>query len=295
MTRVRLENIRKRLQGRDILHGVSLDVAPGEIVALIGPSGCGKTTLFRCILGEYVPDEGRVLFDGEDVTHERVERRKVGIVYQDYALFPHLSVRDNVAYGMRVRRMDAGQVRARVAELLAMVQLQDKADAMPRSLSGGEQQRVAVARALAVEPRVLLLDEAFTALDATIRTQLVQQVRRIIQRLHLTTFLVTHDQEEAFLFANHVVVLNEGRVVVAGPPETVMKHPHPFVQDFVKMVLFHRTKVSSDGDGRLFVQVHGGPRIPVALESVSAGDEVHVMVKKGPERESVEVWPVASD
>jgi len=293
MTRVRLEDVHKRLGTKKILRGVSFDVRPGSIVSLVGPSGCGKTTVLRCILGELIPDHGRVYFDGQDVTLTHVEKRRVGIVYQNYALFPHMTVAENIGYGMKIRRMDPAAIQKKVTELLAMVKLERKGNAMPGTLSGGEQQRVALARVLAVEPRLLLLDEAFTALDATTRVELVHQVRQIIQRLKLTTILVTHDQEEAFLFAKHVVVLNKGEVVVEGDPETVMRNPHPFVQDFVRMLVFHRAIVQQDKAGNRYVVAQGGARIPVSIDSVNVGDEVHIMVKKGPERESVEVWPIA--
>ncbi|MHB1260958.1 MAG: ABC transporter ATP-binding protein [Thermoplasmatota archaeon] len=294
MARIHVEKVTKSLGGRKILDGVDLNAGPGDIVALIGPSGCGKTTLLRAILGEVRPDSGRIILDGQDVTNVRVEKRRVSIVYQDYALFPHLTVAENVGYGLRIRRWARAKQQRRIDELLAMVHLEDQRDKYPRHLSGGQQQRVAIARALAVEPRILLLDEAFTALDTATRTELVAQVRDIIKRLKVTTILVTHDQEEAFLFAKHVIVLNEGKVVVAGRPETVMKHKHTFVQDFVKMVLFQRATVQKDSTGKRYVQVEGGAKIPLAITGVREGDEVHVMVKKGPERESVEVWPIES-
>ncbi len=292
MSRIQIEKVSKSLGGRKILDAVDMNAGPGDIVALIGPSGCGKTTLLRAILGEVRPDSGRIILDGQDVTHVRVEKRRVSIVYQDYALFPHMTVAENVGYGLRIRRWARTNQRRRVDELLAMVHLEDQRDKYPRQLSGGQQQRVAIARALAVEPRILLLDEAFTALDTGTRTELVAQVRDIIKRLKVTTILVTHDQEEAFLFAKHVVVLNEGKVVVTGRPETVMKHKHGFVQDFVKMVLFQRAKVQKDTAGKNYVQIESGAKIPLAITGVREGDEVHVMVKKGPERESVEVWPI---
>jgi ABC-type Fe3+/spermidine/putrescine transport system ATPase subunit len=292
MARIQVQGLVKRLGGKVVLKGVNLDAPSGDIVALIGPSGCGKTTLLRCVLGELRPDRGRILIDGQDMSRMRVEKRGVGIVYQDYALFPHMTVAENVGFGLRVHRWPRAKANARVAELLDLVGLTPQRDQYPRTLSGGQQQRVALARALAVEPRVLLLDEAFTALDTVTRQELIFQVREIIRRLGVTTVLVTHDQEEAFLFARHVVVLNEGSVVVAGAPETVMKHPHAFVQDFVKMVMLKRAVVQQDEAGNSFVQVQGGTRIPLALAGVRPGDEVHVMVKKGPERERVEVWPV---
>jgi ABC-type sulfate/molybdate transport systems ATPase subunit len=214
----------------------------------------------------------------------------VGIVYQSYALFPHMTVKENVAYGLRVRRTPRAKLEARVEEMLDLVQLRDKAAERPDVLSGGERQRVALARALAVEPRLLLLDEAFTALDATTRTEVVQEVRSIIKRLGVTTLLITHDQEEAFLFSRHVLVLNDGKVVTMDTPDRVMMYPHPFVQDFVKMVLIHEAKVERDGDGRTFVTAEGGAEIPIEIPGVRPGDVVHVMVKKGP-TQSIEVWP----
>ncbi|HUR25049.1 MAG TPA: ABC transporter ATP-binding protein [Candidatus Thermoplasmatota archaeon] len=294
MARIHVEKVTKSLGGRKILDGVDLSAGPGDIVALIGPSGCGKTTLLRSILGEVRPDTGRIIIDGQDVTQMRVEKRRVSIVYQDYALFPHMTVEQNVGYGLRIRRWPRAKQQRRIDELLAMVHLEDQRDKYPRNLSGGQQQRVAIARALAVEPRILLLDEAFTALDTVTRTELIAQVRDIIKRLKVTTIMVTHDQEEAFLFAKNVIVLNEGKVVVAGRPETVMKHKHSFVQDFVKMVLFQRATVQKDTSGNRYVQIEGGAKIPLAITGVREGDEVHVMVKKGPERESVEVWPIES-
>jgi ABC-type Fe3+/spermidine/putrescine transport system ATPase subunit len=294
MARIHVEKVTKSLGGRKILDGVDLNAGPGDIVALIGPSGCGKTTLLRSILGEVRPDSGRIILDGQDVTQMRVEKRRVSIVYQDYALFPHMTVEQNVGYGLRIRRWPRAKQQRRIDELLAMVHLEDQREKYPRNLSGGQQQRVAIARALAVEPRILLLDEAFTALDTVTRTELVAQVRDIIKRLKVTTIMVTHDQEEAFLFAKHVIVLNEGKVVVSGKPEAVMKHKHSFVQDFVKMVLFQRATVQKDPAGKRYVQIESGAKIPLAITGVREGDEVHVMVKKGPERESVEVWPIES-
>lgn len=295
MATLRVEDLRRSFGDREVLKGISFEVPSGDILAIIGPSGCGKTTLFRCILGELHPDSGRVLIDGKDVTQVTQEERGVGIVYQGYALFPHLTVFENVAYGLRVRKTPHAKLRARVDEMLRLVKLEAKADALPGTLSGGEKQRVALARALAVQPALLLLDEAFTALDATTRGQVVQEVRSIIRRAGVTTLLITHDQEEAFLFSRHVLLLNAGEVVTLDRPENVMTHPHPFVQDFVKMMVFHQAKVETDGRGRTFVTTDGGAEIPIDIPGVAAGDVVHVMVKKGVAKASVEVWPVDRD
>lgn len=289
MPNLRVDGIRKRLGGKEVLNGISFEVAPGDIVSLIGPSGCGKTTVLRCILGELRPEKGRIFIDGQDVTRLRVWKRGVGIVYQRYALFPHMTVAENVGYGLRVRHRPAAEVARRVAELLQLVHLKGKENQYPERLSGGERQRVALARALAVKPKILLLDEAFTALDATTRHRIIQEVQDIVRTLKVTTVLVTHDQEEAFLFSKHVIVLNEGKVVVAGDPDTVIQHHHPFIQDFVKMALFYRGKIHKDQHG-LFVPLENGSRIPIEVPGLSEGDAVQVMVKKAGEAEQIEVW-----
>lgn len=295
MSSLRIEGLRKDFGGRSVLADVTFTAPAGDILSVIGPSGCGKTTLFRCILGEIEPEAGHVLLDGDDVTELPVQARNVAIVYQNYALFPHLTVEENVAYGLRARRADKAKVKDRAREMIDLAQLSGKEERLPERLSGGERQRVALARALAIEPRLLLLDEAFAALDATTRSEVVQDVRNIIRRVKLTTLLITHDQEEAFLFSRHVLVLNDGRVVTQGSPEHVMTHDHPFIQDFVKMVLLTRSKVESDASGQAMVQIEGGQRIPIHIPGVEPGDEVHVMIKKGRKTESIEVWPDDED
>lgn len=291
MPTLEVNGLTRSFGGRNVLNDITFTAGPGDIMAVIGPSGCGKTTLFRCILGELAPENGRILLDGVDVTHLPVEKRGVGIVYQNYALFPHLTVAENIAYGLQVTRADRARTQARVQEMLELVQLPGKGDKLPRELSGGERQRVALARALAVQPRILLLDEAFAALDATTRSEVVHQIRDIIKRLKVTTLLITHDQEEAFLFAKRVLVLNEGGIVTIGNPDEVMAHPHSFVRSFVKMMLLTRSKVEvDDKTGESFVTLDNGQRIPIHLPHVSAGDDVHVMVKKGPQTQKVEVW-----
>jgi len=290
MSSLEVRNLRKELSGRPILRDLSFHVPSGDIMSVIGPSGCGKTTLFRTILGELRPDAGQVRIDGEDVTDLPVQKRGVAIVYQSYAVFPHLTVGENVGYGLRARRVESSKAKDRIREMLELAQLTGKEDRFPNELSGGERQRVALARALAIEPRLLLLDEAFAALDATTRSEVVQEVRNIIRRLGLTTILITHDQEEAFLFSRHVLVLNAGQIVTQGTPEQVMTHEHPFIRDFVKMVLLTRQKVELDGRGNPFVQVEGGQRIPLDIPGIVPGDEVHVMVKKGRKMTSFEVW-----
>lgn len=242
---IEIQNISKAFGPFRALKNVSLQVPTGELVALLGPSGCGKTTLLRIIAGLEKPDAGSVWFDERDATHESVRSRKVGFVFQHYALFRHMTVFENVAFGLRVRpkstRPSEKEIQEKVHSLLAMVQLDWLADRYPSQLSGGQRQRVALARALAVEPHLLLLDEPFGALDARVRKELRRWLRRLHDELHITSVFVTHDQEEAMELANRVVVMNQGEVVQVGTPEEVYNHPaNAFVYHFLGDVnLFH--------------------------------------------------------
>ncbi|MEP6915968.1 MAG: sulfate ABC transporter ATP-binding protein [Acidobacteriota bacterium] len=227
------------------LKDVSLRVASGELVALLGPSGSGKTTLLRIIAGLEEADSGSVLLEGEDATARNARERGVGFVFQHYALFRHMTVFENVAFGLRVRprarRPDVGEIKTRVRRLLELVQLDFMADRRPSELSGGQRQRVALARALAVEPKVLLLDEPFGALDAKVRMELRQWLRRLHDDIHLTSVFVTHDQEEALELADRVAVMNHGVIVQEGTPDDVVERPAtPFVISFLGTVnVFH--------------------------------------------------------
>ncbi len=220
------------------VRDATLEVATGDLLALLGPSGSGKTTLLRIIAGLEAPDRGRILFHGEDATDRALKDRQVGFVFQHYALFRHMSVFENVAFGLRVRpaevRPAEKDLTARVRALLRLVQIDPLAERYPSQLSGGQRQRVALARALAVEPRVLLLDEPFGALDARVRKDLRRWLRRLHDEMHITTVFVTHDQEEALEVADHVVVMNDGRIEQIGTPEEVYNTPaNPFVYSFL--------------------------------------------------------------
>jgi sulfate transport system ATP-binding protein len=220
-----VKGLRKRFGTYTALDNVSLDVARGELLALLGPSGCGKTTLLRVLAGLETPDAGSVLFDGVDVTHTPSAARNVGLVFQHYALFEHMTVFENIAFGLRVRGAPNVRVRERVRELLEHVRLEGYADRPPSHLSGGQRQRVALARALAAEPRVLLLDEPFGALDARVKQELRLWLRRIHSETRVTTILVTHDREDAFEVADRVAVMNGGRVEQVGAPLEVFHQP----------------------------------------------------------------------
>jgi sulfate transport system ATP-binding protein len=226
---IEVRGIRKTFGQFAALDGVSLAFPTGELVALLGPSGCGKTTLLRVIAGLELADEGRVLFDGEDAAHRDVRERQVGFVFQHYALFRHLSVFENIAFGLRVKarkqRPPEAVVRKRVHELLELVQLGWLAHRYPAQLSGGQRQRIALARALAVEPRVLLLDEPFGSLDAKVRKELRKWLRRLHDELHITSIFVTHDQDEAVEVADRIVLMNNGRVEQSGTTQQVYERP----------------------------------------------------------------------
>jgi sulfate transport system ATP-binding protein len=235
---IRVEDVEQDFGVFPALRGVSLDIAPGELVALLGPSGSGKTTLLRVIAGLNEPSRGRVFFGGEDATRLSVQDRRVGFVFQNYALFKHMTVSENIAYGLRARprtrRPSQAQIMERVEILLAFVQLEGLGQRYPSQLSGGQRQRVALARALAIEPRVLLLDEPFGALDARVRKDLRRWLRDIHKQTGLTTIFVTHDQDEAMELADRVVVLNQGRIEQIGTPEDLYDRPaSPFVVSFV--------------------------------------------------------------
>ncbi len=263
---IEVRNIGKRFGDFVALDNVSLNFPTGELTALLGPSGCGKTTLLRVIAGLEQPDHGQVILDGEDASVQHVRERQVGFVFQHYALFKHMSVFENIAFGLRVKprhlRPSEREIRDKVMQLLSLVQLDWLADRYPSQLSGGQRQRIALARALAVEPRVLLLDEPFGALDAKVRKELRRWLRRLHDELHVTSIFVTHDQEEALEVADRVVLMNRGKVEQVGAPDEVYNHPaSPFVYGFLGNVnLFH---------GRVHEGVleSGGTPLPVPDQS----------------------------
>ena len=268
-------NLRKTFGAFTALGGVDLNVEPGKLVALLGPSGSGKTTLLRIIAGlEYAdPGSGRILFHGEDVTDVPAGKRKVGFVFQHYALFRHMTVFENVAFGLRVRRRaerpSKGEISDRVRNLLKLVQLEELATRYPHQLSGGQRQRIALARALAVEPRVLLLDEPFGALDAKVRKELRRWLRQFHDEINLTTVFVTHDQEEALEIADEVVIMNNAKVEQVGTPQEVYDRPaSAFVYQFLGNVnvlraqglaasgAHHARTATLEANGQVYVRPH---------------------------------------
>jgi sulfate transport system ATP-binding protein len=278
---IEIRNVRKNFGSFSALNDISLDVPSGELVALLGPSGCGKTTLLRIIAGLEAPDQGQIRFNGEDATQRHVRERQVGFVFQHYALFRHMTVFENVAFGLRVRpkntRPNEAEIHRRVHELLNLVQLDWLADRYPPQLSGGQRQRIALARALAVEPKVLLLDEPFGALDAQVRKDLRRWLRRLHDELHITSVFVTHDQEEALEVADRVVVMNKGVVEQIGTPGEVYDSPaSPFVYHFLGNVNLFHSRVHAGfariGEMELAAPEHAGAENAPALAYVRPHD-----------------------
>jgi putative spermidine/putrescine transport system ATP-binding protein len=274
---VSLTNLNRHFGAVRALDGLTVDVAPGELVALLGPSGCGKTTALRILAGFETADSGQVTVDGKEISHVPANRRDMGMVFQSYSLFPNMSALDNVGFGLRMRKKPGAERKRRAGELLEMVGLARQAGQYPHQLSGGQQQRVALARALAIEPRVLLLDEPLSALDAKVRLQLREQIRALQQRLGTTTLFVTHDQEEALSMSDRVGVMKDGKLEqIATPSELYSEPATAFVAEFVGTM--NRIPGRLDGTGDRVSAV--GQTVPVigGAADALAGD-VDVLVR----------------
>jgi len=271
--------VTKRFGDFVALDDVSVAIAGGSLTALLGPSGSGKSTLLRVIAGLEEPDEGKVLILGEHATGLPPQKRGVGFVFQHYAAFKHLTVRENVAFGLRIRKRPKEEIRGRVDELLELVQLNGLAERYPAQLSGGQRQRMALARALAVEPKVLLLDEPFGALDARVRKELRTWLRRLHEDVHVTTVLVTHDQEEAMDVADRIVLMNEGRIEQTGKPRDLYEHPaSEFVMGFVGPVNRFDNSFVRPHDFEIELEPDGTSREGIVKRVVHLGFEVRVEV-----------------
>jgi putative spermidine/putrescine transport system ATP-binding protein len=280
MTFLELDGIRKTFAGTVAVEDFDLVAEKGEFVSFLGPSGCGKTTTLRMIAGFELPTAGSIRIDGADVTNRPPNRRNVGMVFQSYALFPNMTVADNIGFGMKVRGRPRDQIKNRVSELLELIHLGGRGDRFPWQLSGGQQQRVALARALAIEPQVLLLDEPLSALDAKIRVALRHQIRSIQRQLGITTVYVTHDQEEALSLSDRVVVMSDGRIEQIGAPADIYNFPATrFVASFVGTLNLLEARVIDSSAGRLSL---AGQEIR-AGRSVAAADGSPVTVAIRPE------------
>ncbi len=262
--RLRLENLVKAFPergGRGTVRAVdevTLDIHSGEFLTLLGPSGCGKTTTLRLIAGFENPSSGRILLDGQDITLQPPNKRDMALVFQNYALFPHMSVFDNVAYGLQTQRMPRQEIHKKVEEALSLMSLHGLGDRRPNQLSGGQQQRVALARSLVMEPRILLFDEPLSNLDAKLRVQMRSEIHSLQRRLNITSIYVTHDQIEAMALSDRVVVMNRGKIEQIGTPEEIYRYPATlFVADFIGRANFMTVPVRSIQDGKAQVEVLG--------------------------------------
>jgi len=266
VTRLVIEDLQKIYKDREThknvhaVRGIDLTIASGELVSLLGPSGCGKTTTLRCIAGFEMPDAGTILFDGEDMVQRPPEQRDIGLVFQNYALFPHMTVAENISFGLEMRRVEKGEIRRRVGGVLDMVQLSKLEDRYPRQLSGGQQQRVALARALVIEPKVLLLDEPLANLDAKLRDEMRFFIRSLQQRVGITTVYVTHDQAEAMVMSDRIVVMFDGVVSQFGTPVGIYGRPASRqVANFVGLSNFIAGRIASrQGETRRCVETPVG-------------------------------------
>jgi spermidine/putrescine ABC transporter ATP-binding subunit len=282
MGAVELRGVSKHFHEVRAVDDISLTVRPGEFLSLLGPSGCGKTTTLRLIAGFEQADGGRILIADDDVTSYPAYRRNIGMVFQNYALFPHMTVRDNVGFGLRMRRVTTGEIGARVKRVLDLVRLSGLDHRYPRQLSGGQQQRVALARALVIEPQVLLLDEPLSNLDAKLREEMRVELKQIQQQVGITTVFVTHDQEEALTLSDQVVVMNQGRIVQQGAPAEIYERPaHSFVAGFIGQANLFWAHVVGPEDGLLRVHAEEGLDFLARLErELLPGSRVLAVVKQ---------------
>jgi iron(III) transport system ATP-binding protein len=278
MTGIRLDHVSKSFGATVALGETDLSIAAGELFFLLGPSGCGKSTLLRIIAGLLAPTTGRVLFNDRDVTPLPTEKRNAVMVFQSYALWPHMTVRENVRFGLSVRKTSRSQQDQRTSQVLELVRMSELADRKPNELSGGQQQRVALARALAVQPECLLLDEPLSNLDAKLRHEMRTEIRRICKTQNLTTVYVTHDQKEALSTADRIAVMNRGRVVQVGTPADLYHKPaSSFVADFIGDTNLLKGRVVSRQDGHVTVQTPAGP--VVAAASGAVPDQVTLSIR----------------
>ena len=288
-------DVRKHFGAVQALRSLTLEVRKGELISLLGPSGCGKTTLLRIVAGFIAPDGGRVTIAGADMSHVPTHRRNLGMVFQSYSLWPHMSVAENVAFGLASRGVARDVQRRKVEHALELVELGDLSQRLPRELSGGQQQRVALARALVYEPEILLLDEPLSALDRKLRERMQRDLRQLQQRLGITTIFVTHDQEEALILSDRVAVMSDGEIVQIGSPREIYEHPESyFVADFVGRTNRFACEVTGNVDGRARLATESGLRLEArTARPLKRGDRVYAVIR--PEKIDLALDGAAAD
>ena len=277
---ITIEKLTKRFGEKTVLDGIDLQIAAGELFFLLGPSGCGKTTLLRAVAGLNEPDSGRILAGGRDLTGVPPHERDMGMVFQSYALWPHMTLRQNVAFGLEMRSVKRAEVRQRARRALELVKLGDRANSRPNELSGGQQQRVALARALVIEPQGLLLDEPLSNLDAKLRLEMRAEIRRICKEAGLTAIYVTHDQKEALSIADRLAILDQGRLLQVGTPQEVYTKPASrFVAQFIGETTFVEGRVQAVRGGRVEVETAAGAWHATGEGPFAAGDQVWLSIR----------------
>lgn len=280
MPQVKLLDVTKRYGKVTAVDHLSLAIEDQEMVTFLGPSGCGKTTTLRCIAGFVVPDAGHIFIGDQDVTHVPPERRDIGFVFQNFALWPHMTVYQNLAFGLRLRRLRRDEIKARVHETLALVRMTGLEDRFPRQLSGGQQQRVALARALVLHPRVLLLDEPLSNLDAKLREEMRFEIRELQRKLKITAVYVTHDQAEALVLSDRIAILNRGQIEQIGTPQEIYQRPRSqFVASFVGLCSFMEARVEETSAERVLVRTEDGLAIEAIAEGLSQGQAVTLALR----------------
>jgi spermidine/putrescine ABC transporter ATP-binding subunit len=279
MSHVKINNVVKRFGDFTALHELNLEIEEGEFLSLLGPSGCGKTTTLRLIAGFIQPTRGNIILGGEDVTMVAPQHREIGMVFQDYALFPHMTIADNIGFGLRERGYPKAQTATRVADLLDLIHLSDVGDRYPAEVSGGQQQRIAVARAVAYPPKVLLMDEPLGALDLKLRETMQIELRRIQQELKITTVYVTHDQTEAMNMSDRIVVMNTGRIEQIGSAEDIYNNPRTrFVADFVGQINLLDAEITGNEGDFLTAQTLGS-QVRVPKSDIPPGSKISIAVR----------------